>query len=240
MATAVADVLPELLELDKISACFDNGDLSALDGLLPAECLGLVDDLTCALVSDLPNDPDQTPLAPSTPPKATHAAAAFPDSSASASPPNERSDASEEPQHVRTVSLLSTRVATQLAQRAVATAPARGGSVSSSLGAGCGAPGDAAACSTQETQEYLLVRLDAHGRVQRQATHADMVLLSDLLQQPCPCESAEAASSGTAPACNRKPGGPCCHCGVTGAIVRCAVLARGAAQLLLGVVCLDE
>lgn len=215
MATALADVLPELLELDK--AGLDHGDLSALDGLLTDECLGLVDE-ACALTGVV--TAEETPVAPSTPPKATHVVA-FPDSSPSASPPNELVDAFDDSRHSAADGLLGARVAAQLAEHAAAAPPAHSGSVSSAMDTTYDAPSDGAACSRQETQEYLLVRLDESGRVLRQATHADMVLLSDLLQQPRPCESAELP---IAPSCTRKPGGPCCHCGVTGALRRSVFL----------------
>lgn len=68
----------------------------------------------------------------------------------------------------------------------------------------------------------MLVRLDGQGRVSRVATEEDMALLSELLSkqgsQDCSSDSRCAAPEGLSTAITRKPGGPCCHCNVTGAI----------------------
>ena len=86
--------------------------------------------------------------------------------------------------------------------------------------------------SADEPQPHVLVRLDEHGNVLRQATEEDIILLAQLLADqaqhlsgradaPVASTRAPRKTNGvqkrTASTGVRKPGGPCCHCGAKGA-----------------------
>jgi hypothetical protein len=217
MTAAHPELLSELLDLD-FADFNDPYSLSPIDSFASLEGVLFESKLSTAISKGT----EEGPTAPRTPSKAdVWASSGSQMLSPSGSPPSERSDSTHEAMGVQACENLGCfgqRVAEQLLAHKACSGP---GTNSPSMQMGWSLAGADEHClSLSGTQEYMLVRLDGEGRVLRSATEEDMALLSELLRKQ---STQDSSSDGrhTAPdvsptVISRKPGGPCCHCNVTG------------------------